>query len=77
MEFEVLQKSFDLESQQQANSLAALAASIGGDDGDNDGEEVIVFDEKSADMMKLAIEDYMKERKSLYSEILDEKVKHE
>ena len=68
---QILENSFAIESSMQG--LSSIAASIDPDD----NEETVIeisFDAKSEEKLRLALDQYIRERQSIYAEHLDAKV---
>ena len=69
LEMQILENSFAMES--GMGNLASIAASL--DPDDKDAVE-ISFDPKSAEQLRVALDQYIRERQAIYSEHLDAKV---
>ena len=70
LEMQILENSFAIEEGMQG--LASIAASIDPDDKEENVE--ISFDPKSEEKLRLALDQYIRERQSIYAEHLDAKI---
>lgn len=68
---EILSSSFELE-RQGTEGLLSLVATFGEDE--EDDEDVIRLSPETAEKVRTSMERYIRERQSLYSDQLDEKV---
>jgi len=62
MELELLEKSFTLDE----SNFSSMVASLRFDD--EDDEDTIHLDSKQSETLRLAMEDYIKERKAIYED---------
>ena len=71
LEMQILENSFAIENSMQG--LASIAASIDPDDKEENAVE-ISFDPKSEEKLRLALDQYIRERQSIYAEHLDARI---
>jgi len=73
-EMQVLESSFAIESAKNNDSLLSIVSGIGEEGEDGEGEDIIRMTPESAEAIRNSMERYIRERQSIYSELLDERV---